>query len=231
MEPSAYMWAQQAVRLWYEDYLSRSVLRKHVVLQDQSKNQWACRFGSFTNRVDTIDLSSASDSVLWLLVKKIFPAKVLKHLLATRTDTVELPDGSEFKVSKFAPMGSALCFPVQSTIYSAVILMVAMTRRFGVDWREPGVFKGLDLDVLYKMTFMDKLSDEDSHKYQPFYAYGDDLICDERITSNVIDALTELAFKVNVENHTWAPVLTVNHVVNTTLWDLMYLPFSLRLRR
>lgn len=199
MEPILFQWAQQGVRLWYEDYLSRSVLKEHVFIKDQGMNQLASQFGSLTNRVDTIDLSSASDSVAYELVKKIYPAKVLKHLIATRTSTVELPDGSELDVLKYAPMGSALCFPVQSTIYSAIILMVGMASRFGLDWKVPGIFDGVDLDQAYDLSFGRRLIDEDAHKYQPFYVYGDDMICDKRITSNVIDALTALAFQVNVE--------------------------------
>lgn len=204
MEPIPYQWAQQGVRLWYEDYLKSSVLGNHIFIEDQGINQRAARFGSMTGWADTIDLSSASDSVAWDLVKSIFPAKVLKHLYATRTRVVTLPDGSDVPVRKFAPMGSALCFPVQSTIYATIALMVGMAQRFGIDWREPGVFKGMTSEqfwAAYKLSFSDKLvvPKEGDHRFLPFYAYGDDIITDKRMTSSVVEALTQLAFRVNTE--------------------------------
>lgn len=200
MEPIIFQWAQQGVRLWYEEALSKSVLKNHIFLHDQTKNQQAAMFGSLTQQVDTVDLSSASDSVAWELVRTIFPPKVLKHLLATRTSIVELPNGGLHKMQKFAPMGSGLCFPVQSTIYSAVVIMVGIAQRWGVDWKEPGIFDGLDLKDLFHRTFRRDLSEARSDKdfrFHPFYIYGDDIIVDHMMTSNVVEALRDLGFTVN----------------------------------
>jgi hypothetical protein len=197
MEPIVFQWAQQGVRLWYESYLSDSVLRHHVFLHDQTMNQKGAQFGSKTQFCDTLDLSSASDSVSWELVKNIFPAKVLKHLAATRTSMVELPNGDICSVKKYAPMGSALCFPVQSTIYSAITLMVGLAEYWGLDWRIPGIFNDVDMDKAYKLCFNHKHFKEDT-MYMPSLVYGDDIICDKRITSSTIEALTSLGFKVNV---------------------------------
>jgi len=197
MEPVVIQWAQQGVRLMYEDYLKRSVLSNHIDLGDQGINQEYSRFGSMTQVLDTIDLSAASDSVAWELVKSIFPAKVLKHLAATRTKIVELPDGAVFPVKKYAPMGSSLCFPVQTTIYSAMILMVSMARNLGRDWRKADCFAGIDLDKLYNITYSKPF--QQNRKLHPFVCYGDDLILDKRISSNVIELLQSVGFKVNVD--------------------------------
>lgn len=202
MEPIILQWAQQGVRLWYEESLSKSILKNHVFLKDQTENQYAAIFGSKTGRVDTIDLSSASDSVAWELVKNIFPSKVLKHLAATRSSIVELPDGTLFPVRKFAPMGSALCFPVQSTIYSAIVFLCGICYRYGVSPFDDLFPSNADLYDLYLKTFRTVLFQTVSrsdHRLDPFFVYGDDIICDTRITSSVIDLLRELGFKVNEE--------------------------------
>jgi hypothetical protein len=196
MEPVVVQWAQQGVRLEYERYLKTSVLKRHVCLSDQGMNQRYAQYGSETTLLDTLDLSSASDSVAWELVKAIFPAKVLKHLAATRTSIVELPDGREFPVRKFSPMGSSLCFPVQTTIYSAIILMVSMARNLGRDWRQSGCFHDVDLDKLYAITYSSQF--QKTRRLHPFTAYGDDLILDQRISSSVVELLQSLGFVVNV---------------------------------
>jgi len=198
MEPIIFQWAQQGVRLWYEAHLSKSVLRDHVFIHDQRMNQEASMYGSRESTMDTIDLSSASDSVSWDLVKTIFPAKVLRHLAATRTRVVELPSGETLQIAKFAPMGSALCFPVQSTIYSAIVLMVSIAQAFGRDWRAPGALDGIDLWAAHKTVFAQGLYADQSNRYLPFRCYGDDIACDKRATSNVIEALSALGFSVNV---------------------------------
>jgi hypothetical protein len=202
MEPISFQWAQQGVRLWYEAALRDSGLKDHIFLTDQRRNQHAAMFGSLTRQVDTIDLSAASDSVTWDLVSKIFPKKVLKHLYATRTHTVSLPNGALHKMQKYAPMGSALCFPVQSTVYAAIVVMCGIARRFGEDWRLPMDISPQRVVDCYELTFRKRLTEKrqaDDHKFHPFFVYGDDIICDQQLTSNVVDALQLLGFKVNRE--------------------------------
>jgi hypothetical protein len=197
MEPIAYQWAQQGVRLWYEKALLSGPIGKNIPLHDQTVSQDAACYGSLTSLVDTIDLSSASDSVAWSLVKAIFPSKVLKHLVATRTTTVRLPDGRLVKPNKFAPMGSALCFPVQSTVYASVVVLVGIAWRYGIPFHEVLLRREDDLQFLFDTTFADTLGSGSDTRLQPFYIYGDDIICDSRITSNVIRALNMLGFSVN----------------------------------
>jgi hypothetical protein len=197
MEPIGFMWAQQGVRRVYERWLSESLLGDHVFLREQERNQQASAYGSASGEVDTIDLSSASDCVSWDLVKQIFPPKVLKHLAATRTSKVELPDGTIRYVRKYAPMGSALCFPVQSTIYAAIALMVGICRFYGVDWSVPGCLDGLDITKMHGNAFSRSLG-HSGPRFSHYLCYGDDIIVDSRITEDVITALTALGFQVNV---------------------------------
>lgn len=197
MEPIIFQWAQQGLRLGLELQISKGPLGHHVFLHDQSMNQLASEFGSKTGLVDTIDLSSASDSVSWELIKRVFPPSVLKHLAATRTEKVELPNGSVIPIRKFAPMGSGVCFPTQSILYSAIVMMVSIAHTYARNWREPNCFSGLDLQQASKEVFFGGLIPSEA-RLQPFRCYGDDIACDKRVTSNTIEALSSLGFEVNV---------------------------------
>jgi hypothetical protein len=200
MEPIDFQWAQQGVRLWYEDYLTACELRNHVDITRQENNQIAAWSGSVNSELDTLDLSSASDSVSLALVKSIFPTKVLKHLLGTRSRMVLVPDQDEpIKVQKYAPMGSALCFPVQSTIYSAIILMVSIAESYGRDLWKGDTITDIDLTNAYMVCYGGRITRWWRPHYHKFLAYGDDLIVDNAITSNVIRALKDLSFQVNEE--------------------------------
>lgn len=195
MEPIGYQYAQQCVRLWFEDHIETSLLRKHVFIEDQTVNQRACWHGSISGRVDTIDLSSASDSVSLDLVKRIFPPTVLKWLLGTRSRAVELPDGTILQVNKFAPMGSALCFPTQCAVYGAVVIATAIANLHDRDVRTESITE-FNVKAHYQVCFGAATRHWDP-AFHPFYIYGDDIICDSKITSSVIHALTMLGFEVN----------------------------------
>lgn len=201
MEPPEYMWAQQGVRHILENCISKSFLCKHVFINDQTENREAACYGSISSRLDTIDLSDASDSARWSCVKEIFTKDFSYMLHLTRTEQTLLPTGELVELKKFAPMGSALCFPVQCVIYSSVVTLASL-----IWWYE---LKGLDLELLYLLKGEEmvrlfesisnwKLSDNHS-KLEPFKVYGDDIVCDNRITSIVIGLLQHLGFKVNEE--------------------------------
>jgi len=199
MEPNTMMYHQQGVYRWYRDALDSSVLRRYVHLEDQTVNQDAARYGSETGLVDTIDLSAASDSVHIDLVKQIFPARILKYLLGTRSSVVALPDGSEVDVVKFAPMGSALCFPIETTVFTIVCIYVAAKNVFGdegVDALAKRLKKRLvpTLNILFKQQF-----GVGEGIYEPLRVYGDDIAVDKRLTDDVIHHLTLLGFSVNLE--------------------------------
>jgi len=200
MEPPTLQYSQQGVRLYYELFLTQCPFRKYIDIYNQQLSQDAAVFGSdIPNSVDTIDLSSASDSVAWEMVKTIFPSQVLKHLAATRSTTVLTPYQSDpIKVLKFAPMGSALCFPVQSTIYAAVSLLAAVIFDLGLGLADITVKPLCDYEAAMERLFYEEYSIT-SGKLQPFRIYGDDIACDSRVTSITIDLLRQLGFVVNEE--------------------------------
>lgn len=195
IEPNGYMWAQQGVLRWYETWLEDGILKRHVFLEDQTKNQMACWHGSMSATLATIDLSSASDSVSLRLVEATFPEKVRKHLLATRSRYVKIPGVKTPVVAeKFAPMGSATCFPTQCTIFSAVVFLVSVAQSYGRDIWNGGTISDLNLDLAYYVMYG---APEEHRHYKHLFVYGDDIICDKQVVSNVIRTLQDLGFKVN----------------------------------
>lgn len=122
MESSTLQFYQQGV--WKEiDRLvaGNRYLVNRIGFHEQNRNQLLAQEGSISRNFATIDLSAASDSVSYSLVKKLFRGtKVLRYLFATRSTKTLLPDGRLIALRKFAPMGSALCFPVETIIFAAI---------------------------------------------------------------------------------------------------------------
>jgi hypothetical protein len=78
----------------------------------------------------TLDLKEASDRVSLALVREVFSQTpdLLRALEATRSSATTLPSGEVVTLKKFAPMGSALCFPVEAYCFWA-ILVASLARR------------------------------------------------------------------------------------------------------
>jgi hypothetical protein len=122
MEPATLQFYQQGI-LRAVDHLvkRRPYLRNHIGTKDQSRNQLLAREGSINRNYATIDLSAASDSVSYELVKKLFRGTwLLRYLVATRSPRTLLPDGRVVDLKKFAPMGSSLCFPVETLVFASI---------------------------------------------------------------------------------------------------------------
>lgn len=120
-EPAILQYFQQMVKNSLYDYMAiEPHIREHVRLDNQSVNRTAARIGSIIGSISTIDLSNASDSVSWDLARIAFRGTpLLPWLYATRSKEVDV-NGDVIAANKFAPMGSALCFPVETLIFSAV---------------------------------------------------------------------------------------------------------------
>lgn len=119
LEPAEYMWCQQALkRLMYHHIEYKSIAKGHVNFTDQTINR---RLAWEWQRYDTLDMSKASDRNSYALVEALFGRLPLwRYLRASRTPGTVLPDGRTLYYRKFAPMGSAVCFPVQAVVYYAL---------------------------------------------------------------------------------------------------------------
>lgn len=123
MEPATLQYYQQGIWKSLDEFMMKhDDLRLRVHLHDSEWNKNAARIGSVKpRRLATIDLSAASDSVSWELVKNVFKGTpLLMACYSTRSREAILPDGSRLALKKFAPMGSALCFPVECIIFAAI---------------------------------------------------------------------------------------------------------------
>jgi hypothetical protein len=204
MEPNSYMFAQQLVLRGVETALRRNPIGRFVDLRNQNRNQYGAWYGSVTGALDTIDLSSASDTVHVDLIRRLFPRDWLYYLLGTRVARVELPDGKITTVKKFAPMGSALCFPTQCIIFTAVVVTSML------EWLAGREHVTLPLDPGYDASrTISRLLRNGVHRgYKVCKAftpnrleeptvYGDDILCDSRVTDDVMRRLDQLGFVVN----------------------------------
>ena len=120
-EPICNMYWQHALSMSLDSMFQRD-RRWHIDLHDQSHNQRLALHGSATMDYATIDLSTASDSVTLTLVKRVFEGiPALHDWLRCRTRFGTLPTGETLLLEKFAPMGSALCFPVECMVFSLIV--------------------------------------------------------------------------------------------------------------
>jgi len=123
MEPREMMYVQQGLmRMIYQIVENHPVTQGFVNFTNQSVNKDLAKLASEFQCYATLDLKDASDRVRWDLVKILFPFEWVRAFDACRTEYVELPDGTEFgPLAKFAPMGSALCFPVEALVFWAIL--------------------------------------------------------------------------------------------------------------
>jgi hypothetical protein len=121
-EPLEFQWIQQGLG----DAIVRRVeshplTRYNVHFTDQKPNQFGALLGSSTGRYATLDLKEASDRITVGLVRLLFPEPVLQALLCSRSQSTILPSGQVLALDKFAPMGSALCFPILALTIWAIL--------------------------------------------------------------------------------------------------------------
>jgi hypothetical protein len=199
IEHNVLMYWQQAVSAQMMVHVNSSPYRQFFRLEDQSRNRDLALYGSYTAAIDTLDLSSASDSVSWDLVKRIFPPSWVIAMAVTRSSRVVLPNGDVFPVRKFAPMGSAVCFPTQSLIFATGSIYAACRHVHAAlsvdaeftDWLTPSVVRRV------VRSFARQPSLSRRYGYEPCGIYGDDIAIDSRLSDVLIPILTRLGFVVN----------------------------------
>lgn len=174
-ETAGYQFLQQDMMYVLGQFTTKhKYLSKRIKLFDQSQNYHLARLGSLYHNHDTIDLSSASDSVSSDLVERIFPTGIREMLLSLRTDFVML-DGQQIQMETFGGMGNAVTFRLECIVFAAIV--EASYRVYNRSNRKGSY---------YRTTFK-----------TDFSIYGDDIICDPLITPTLIKALAALGFKVN----------------------------------
>ena len=128
VEPLLNQFVQQGLNSALRDSINEcSILKQCLALTDQSENQKLALAGSLNNEWSTIDLKSASDLLSTKLVELVFGSfpDFYQRMVACRTPTVS--NGfSDVTLGKFAGMGNALTFPVQSICFALICIAATM---------------------------------------------------------------------------------------------------------
>lgn len=125
-EPSSLQYLQQGVMAAMVTMIRKGPARNHIDFERQELSRDLAREGSMWGEYATIDLSSASDTVTVQLVNRVIRNQQLSILLnATRSVCTKLPSGRVLQLSKFAPMGSSVCFPTETLIFAACCELAA----------------------------------------------------------------------------------------------------------
>lgn len=176
VEPCRNQFIQQGLNRMLRDSISNCpVLSNSLALTDQSKNQILALEGSRTGAYSTLDLKSASDLLSNKLVHLVFQKHpdFLGAMEDCRTPSCEIDD-RQFTLRKFAGMGNALTFPVQSVVF-ALLAIAADCYRKGLRPTRKNVIAS-------------------SHRVR---VYGDDIIVHEDATHDTIAWLEDFGLEVN----------------------------------
>jgi len=190
-EPCLLQFQQQALNKILRSSIRKCpILGQSLDLSDQSHNQRLALEGSLTGKWATIDLSSASDLLSLKLVQLVFgrhPA-FLQDMVDCRSTEVE-DKKDVYLLQKFAGMGNALTFPVQSVVF-AIIAIAAI-------WDKGQPFS--------RKTFRELAGTPAGWKGNPIQSiaslvrvYGDDIIVPTEYACQVMGWLQSFGLRVNL---------------------------------
>jgi hypothetical protein len=121
MEPPEIMFIQKGLQTKLYDHIEKySPAKGYINFTDQSINRQLAYTSSIDRSLVTIDLKDASDMVSWDLLRYLCPPEWYAAFKATRS-THACVDSKNIELKKFAPMGSALCFPVEAMIFWSIL--------------------------------------------------------------------------------------------------------------
>jgi len=183
IEPTAMQYAQQALKndlvdaLREDDFLSRV-----IGIDDQDPNREMAMAGSLSGDLATLDMSEASDRVSNQHVRAMLAdwPHLLEAVDACRSRKADVPGHGVIRLSKFAPMGSALCFPFEAMVFLTVIFL-------GIERELNTPLSRADLE-----RFVGQVR-----------VFGDDLIVPRDYVLSVVDELSVFGHKVNVAKSYW----------------------------
>ena len=181
MEPVYNQFVQQGILRAMTEVLSKPQHRplwKVICWETQQMNRDLAKLGSEDGSIATLDLSEASDRVSLQHIKAILaPWPLLTEMvLCCRSTSASTPLGVQ-ELRKFASMGSSLCFPFETILFS-IISYIGMER------------------VLGSASSMKAI-------WPKWRIYGDDIIIPVDTTLSVIDALETYGLKVNTNKSFW----------------------------
>lgn len=173
LEPTTLQYFQQGARKALVDYIKRhAILKDLIFIEEAFRNGEAARLGSETGQLATIDLSSASDTVTHRHARSLFHGTSLNAMsVCLRSTRAELPDSTQITLEKEAPMGSALCFPIECIIFAAC----------------------MELGVRHAIQKWGYRRDDVTY----LGVHGDDMVVPDWAYWDIVNVLTSIGFIVN----------------------------------
>lgn len=103
------------------DYIASVLKSVGIDITDQTRNQRAALYGSVSGFLATIDLSSASDTIAWLLIVHLFPDDWVELFRVFRTaECTYRKTGELFTLEKVSSMGNGFTFPLETLLFWAL---------------------------------------------------------------------------------------------------------------
>lgn len=171
MFPADYMYFQQGLGRAMIDHIeSHPLTRGRLNFKDQSVNANLALLSSVNQDMATLDMKNASDNVMLWHVEILFARlpKLLRCLKALTTDLVQIGSTVHSGLNKYAPMGSALCFPVMSVVHYVLGLCATHGEKERISFNQ-----------------------------SKFFVYGDDIVVKTEYVENVFRLFSELGLVFN----------------------------------
>jgi len=169
---------QMKLLMHYVD--SHWLMSKSIRFRDQTHNQEMCR-QAYDSGTATLDLSNASDTVsaalVWYLLAGV--PRLRSQLFSTRSQYMDVK-GERIRITAFSPMGSAVCFPVETLVFWA--LTMASVRFVQHHWRDGS---------------KDPTLPSESEMASAIAVFGDDILVPDYALAVLVGTLTEVGCEVN----------------------------------
>lgn len=173
-EPLEFQWVQQGLGRKMVEFFEGSceLTMGQINFTNQEINRQLALSSSADGKMSTLDLKDASDRVSLELVRRVFKRTpgLLRALEACRTSATALPSGEVLTLRKYAPMGSALCFPVEAYVFWSIMVATIVLET------------GADIRKVARSVFV----------------YGDDIIVSVADAERCITALESVGLRVNL---------------------------------
>jgi len=181
-DQTANQYVQQGVHNAILNRVKQSdTLRPSIDWTDQERQRSLARRGSIDGSVATLDLSEASDRVHVSLVANMLRRhRLLRDVVFACRTTKANFSGRAIFLEKFAPMGSALCFPFETMVFTIIAVESVLKAQ-----SQP-VTKHNVLQALRSVSL-----------------YGDDIIVPTATAISVIRGLESFGLKVNTRKSFW----------------------------
>ncbi len=194
-QPSGLMWIQQGQRRNLERCIENShhlKVNRHIMggpdcsikFDKQENNGSLALESSRTREFATIDLKDASDLVSWGLVQFLFNEETVRFLAASRSTHVYIKDiKAKERLYMYAPMGSAMCFPIESLVFWGIATAATLMCR------------GVTYDRLCRMDRPRKWL---AQNLSEVFVFGDDILVRSEMCQYVCERLNEVGFIPNL---------------------------------